>query len=1114
MVVKCPKCQAENPQGMQFCGKCGARLEKACPQCGRPNPADSRFCAECGHELRETKEPTVVDYSKPQSYTPKVLADKILASRRSVEGERKQVTVLFADVTNFTSISEKLDPEEVHRLISECLPFLTGEIHRYEGTVVQFLGDGVMALFGAPIAHEYAPHRALHAALAIQQRLVGYAEQLKKRNIDFAMRIGLNTGLVVVGRIGDDLTMEYTAVGDTVNLASRMQTMAAPGTIQTTENTYRLTKGFFEFQPLGEVQVKGKEEPVKAYRVLGLGPASTRLNAAAMQGLTPFIGREREMELLIDAFERAKAGRGQAISMVGEAGVGKSRFLFEFRRTIPTQDVTFIEGRCLQYGKGAAYHVVTDLLKSAFNIREGDRDDRIKDSIKRGLQGMGVEEAQTSPYLQELLSVKDSGMDRISMSPEARKDRIREALKRIVLKSAELRPLVLAVEDLHWIDGSSQEVLRYILESIPGARVLLIFTYRPEYVHTWGGRSYHSQLSLTRLSNRQSLAMAAHILGTDQIEKGLQDLILEKTEGIPFFIEEFLSSLRDLGMIEKRDVYRLTKDARQVAIPSTIQEVIMARVDALPDAAKMVLQTGSVIEREFSYQLIGKVMGLPEPELLSQLAVLRNAELLYEKGIYPQSTYVFRHALTREVVYESMLTRRRRQLHVDIADAIEGICEDDLNEYCEVLAEHYVTGESYEKGAEYCKRAARKAEKTASLQDAIRYAQKRVSCLESLPQTEDVLRKTVDARTTLGLYLTQITHTIEAKEAVEPVVDLALKLGSQRRISQVYSILGCSSWWVEEDYPRAHRYLTEGLRIAEELNDLPSLVFANTWLGLAMSMNCEFEKASRHFGKALEINTLANSLWGIAIVRSLTAAWVYGFQGKNSLGFRESYEALQIAEEIGDIHSKAYAYTCHGVSCYYKGFLREAEEYFVKSFNFSERINDPGGASHGCFVLGEIYVNLGKYDQGKDVLERGISLLEQYRMLPSLLNISRLALVMVRILCGDLDIDLELLYRYRAANRMKYLEGWIRRYLSAVLLNIDSRHFPESEDMINKAIEADTGNGMRFHLGMDFVQYGELCRRKGDLTMAKEKLSKAIEILKECGADGWVKRCEEELARL
>jgi class 3 adenylate cyclase/tetratricopeptide (TPR) repeat protein len=1005
-------------------------------------------------------------------------------------------------------------PREVRDLISQCLVFLTEEIHHYEGTIAQFLGDGVMALFGAPIAHEDAPQRALYAALGIRERLRGYAEKLRKDGIEFSMRIGLNTGLVVVGKIGDDLTMEYTAMGDTVNLASRMETMAQPGTIQVAENTYRLTEGYFDFKPLGEIEVKGKKEPVKSYELLDVGRVRSRLRVSEMRGLTPFVGRERELELLLDGFNRAKGGRGQAFSIVGEAGVGKSRLLYEFRTAIARENITFLEGRCLAYSRGEAYHPVIDMLKSNFNILEGEQDQNIRDKVKAGLKALGVDETHTLPYLLELLSVRDSGIDAISMSPEARKDRFRETLKRIVLKGSEIRPLVMAFEDLQWLDKGSEELAKYMLDSIPAARVLLIFTYRPDYVHTWGGRSYHSQVTLNRLSNRESLAMVTNILGTENIDRKLEELILEKTEGIPFFIEEFIKSLKDLGMIERKDiVYCLAKGIADMAIPGTIQDVIMARVDSLPDAAKAVLQTGSVIEREFSYGLIKRVMGMPEQELLSHLSALKDSELLYERGIYPQSTYIFKHALTREVVYDSILKNTKRRLHNEIGGAIEEIHKDNLNEYYAILAEHFIAGASYDKAVQYCRLAERKAEKAASINDAITYAQKRVACLEKLPQTEDVSRKIVDARTTLGLYWGQIQHYIEAKEAVEPVVDLALKLGYKRRISQIYSTLGWYSWSVE-DYPRAHRYLTDGLRIAEELNDMPSLAFANFWLALVLSMNCEYEKASYHLGKMLEINIAVNSLWGIATTKSTTAGWVYNFQGKINEGFKESSEALQIAEESGDTLSKAYSYAYHGDSCYCKGLLREAEEYLAKGINFAERINDPALTAYIYFFLGETYLNMGKHAQAREVFQKEISLLEQHRIFPSSANLGRLAVALVKILGGDVDIELEPLYSYQAASKTKVWEGYVERYLSAILMNIGKEHLPEAENWIRKAIEDDTRNGTRFSLAHDFAHYGELCKRKGDLPMAKEKLSKAIEIFKECGADGWVKKYEEELARI
>jgi len=592
--------------------------------------------------------------------------------------------VMFSDMEGFTQLSEKLGPEEAYSIMDQVYEILIHKVHDYEGTVNEMTGDGIMALFGAPIALEDAPQRSIRSALAIHREMARFSDRIKQEKEDIPpikMRIGIHTGPVVVGTLGNDLRVEFKAVGDTVNLASRIEGLADPGATYVTEDTFKLTEGLFRFEALGELEVKGKEEAVKTYRVIAPSTRRTRFDVSAERGLTPFVGRERELELLLDGFERSKEGRGQAFSIVSEAGVGKSRLLYEFRKAVASEDVTFLEGRCLSYSRGLAYHPVIDILKSNFDIQEGDGDFEVKEKAQRGLKVLEADEASTLPYLLELLSVKDSGIDKIPLSPEARKDRIIEALNRIVLKGSEIRPLILAYEDLHWVYRSSEEVLKYLLESISGARVFLIFSYRPEFVHTWGGKSYHSQVTLNRLSNRESLSMVTYLLGTDDIESGLEEFVLEKTEGVPFFIEEFIKSLKDLQIIERKDnTYRIAKDIQTLTIPATIHDVIMARVDSLPEAAKVVLQTGSVIEREFSYELIKRVMRISELELLSHLSVLKDSELLYERGILPQSTYIFKHALTQEVVYDSILTKRKNRLHNEIAKAIEELYKDNIDE--------------------------------------------------------------------------------------------------------------------------------------------------------------------------------------------------------------------------------------------------------------------------------------------------------------------------------------------------------------------------------------------------------------------------------------------------
>jgi class 3 adenylate cyclase len=722
--MKCPECGFDNREGAKFCLKCGNKFELRCPQCNKALPIEAFFCDECGHDTRKPKEAAPPD---------------------RIEGERKQVTVTFCDMEGFTPLTEILGPDEAYGIMDQVYEILIHKVHDYEGTVNEMTGDGIMGLFGAPVALEDGPQRAIRSALSIHREITMFTDRIKKERGDIPplkMRIGIHTGPVVVGTLGNDLRVEFKAVGDTVNLASRMEGLAEPGTTYVTEDVFRLTEGLFRFEALGEKEVKGKGEPVKVYRVLAPSSRRTRFDVSAERGLTPLVARERELELLLDGFERTKLGSGNAFSIVSEAGAGKSRLLYEFRKSVMNEYITFLEGKCLSYSRGVAYHPIIDILKSNFDMHEGDGDIEIREKVKKGLKILGADEASTLPYLLELLSVKDSGIDKIPMSPEAKKDRIIEALKRIVLKGSEIRPLIMAFEDLHWMDKSSEEVFKCLLESIPGARVLLLFTQRPEFGHTWGGRSYHNQVNLNRLSNRESLVMVAHLLGTEDLDRDLEELILEKTEGVPFFIEEFIKSLKDLKIIERKDSkYVLAKEIREVMIPSTIQDVIMARVDSLPEGAKELIQIGSVIEREFTYELIERITGLPERELLSHLSVLKNSELLYERGIYPETTYIFKHALTREVVYDSILSNKRKKLHEEIGNAIEGLNKENIGKYYGILAEHYIMGENYDKGAEYSKLAAENAEKAGSINDAIAHARKRAESLERLPRTDNVQKK-------------------------------------------------------------------------------------------------------------------------------------------------------------------------------------------------------------------------------------------------------------------------------------------------------------------------------------------------------------------------------------
>ncbi len=728
---------------------------------------------------------------------------------------------------------------------------------------------------------------------------------------------------------------------------------------------------------------------------------------------------------------------------------------------------------------------------------------------------LGMDETSTLPYFLELLSVRDSGIEKLPISPEARKERIIEALKTIVLKGAERRHLVIAIEDLHWIDESSEEVLKHLLASIPGARVLLIFTYRLEFMPKWGVKSYHTQLNLNRFSERDSHVMVTHILHTKQFEKDLEQLILDQTEGIPLFIEEFVKALRELKIIEKSNgTYHLAKNVDTMIIPSTIQDIIMARVDALPEGARKVLQTGAVIEREFSYELIRRVAGLLERELLSHMSVLKDSELIYERGIFPQSSYIFKHALTREAVYDSILTNRKKRLHEQIAFAMEELYEGNLEQHYGALAEHYAAAESYENAAKYYRLAAQKAEKTASMNDAIAYATKRVGCLEKMPTSDEIHEKRVHARADLGLYLLQMLHYREAKDAIVPIADAASATRYDTRLPQILTIMGSYEFLVEEDVATALQHFQQALDMSDESNDVVSLLFSSYRFGLALCLNCEFEKGAYLFNKSLKIMTKANNLWGISRTKAYLSYFAYWFNGHVDLAYQTSDEAVRLAEESGDTYSKAIAYTCYGASCFGKRLLDDAKRNLLKGADFSEKLGFSIFHGIGVWTLGDLYFEIGDYRASNDHHALAVRILEDIKSVPSWLATNRAGSARARVMMNDKDIHLGSDYDFGYQNKLPIFDSWKRAYTAELLLNIDEKHLEEARDCIKQAIGADKQRGMIWHLARDHARYAELFKRNGDLPKAREQLSKAIEIFKDCGADGWVTKTEEEMAKL
>ena len=1130
----CPKCQFDNADGMNFCGKCGNRLELFCPQCNFGNPGDYGFCGKCGFKLSHPSETVIRELSfdeklaKIQKYLPKGLTDKILSQRDKIEGERKQVTVMFCDMEGFTQLSEKLGPEDAYVIMDKVYELLIHKVHEYDGTVNEMTGDGIMALFGAPIALEDAPQRAIRAAYAIHREMNRLNEglEIEKSLPHVKMRIGIHTGPVVVGTLGNNLRVEFKAVGDTVNLASRMEGIAESGTTYVTEDTFKLTEGLFRFEALGELIIKGKKNTIRAYRVLAPSNVRTRFDVNAERGLTTFVGRQRELEILFDCLDRVRNGSGQAVSIVAEAGLGKSRLLYEFRKAVTNDNLTFLEGKCLSYSSNVAYHLYTDILKATFNIREGDNDSEIIERVKKGLKVLGADEERTLPYLLELLPVKEKCIGEIPIDPELLKDRIKETLRHIIILGSELSPLILAYEDIHWADSSSEELLSYILDSIPGANVLIIFTYRPEFLHTWGVKSFHNQLTLNRLSNRESLTMVNNILDSNNLDKDLEELILTKTEGVPFFIEEFLKSLKDLRIIERIDSkYQITKDISQVTIPATIQDMIMARVDSLPDTARKLLQIASMIEREFKYELIKQVVGSSETELLNLLSILKESELLFERGIYPQSTYIFKHSLTREVVYKSMLLKKRREIHGKIGKSILYLYSKRLEEFYEVLSHHFYMSNDLLNALKYLKLSGLKAIRKQSYREAYHFYKESLEVLSKLPNTEENKREQLEITNLMYVPtgLGNVGMPEEYLNILQKGETLAVELGEIRSVINIQSLIG-SYYDFKGEREKALLFTKKSFEAAQAAKDIEligstSFVLstgywsAGLYSDLANIIPSVLDLLEKN-GKQLErlMGRNFNQYSNLCGMCGLAHFCLGDFQ-KGEIYFEKG---LQTAIAFGqDQTTGMVEYRC-GLGYLVKGDWKFAAQHLKSSIKCLKKAKLANTLGHALSALGYVRSHLDDLETAKKNIEDGIAIKKE-SWIETGLAYQYFDLGHCQLKLGDLvgardsvEKALELSERHHE----KLIEGRSLITLGKVLSKLQPTEIDQAEGSIKNGIGVLEELKSKPFLSIGYLVLGQFYADIGLQDESKKNLHLAECMFQEMGMDYWLHQTQEILSRL
>lgn len=1122
--MKCSKCQHENREGAKFCKKCGNKLELICPSCGHPYQADSIFCDECGHTLTKLKEAPSVDYSEPQSYTPKHLADKILTTRSSIEGERKLVTVFFADVANYTSVSEKLDPEEVHQIMDGAFKILMDEIHKYEGTINQFTGDGVMALFGAPVAHEDHAQRACYAALSIQKAMGEYGDKIEKdTGVEFKMRVGLNSGPVIVGAIGDDLRMDYTAVGDTTNLSSRMESMARPGNILVSGNTHRLVRDFFEFESLGKIEVKGKKEPQDAFELIKAGEVATRIGASIARGLTRFVGRKNSMAALLDAFDKVKSGSGQVVGLLGEAGVGKSRLLLEMRNMLPQGEYTYLEGRCLQYGGSMAYLPVLDILRSYFDIKEGDREFLIKKKMEDKIIDLDVKLKNVIPPFQSLLSLKvdDEGFSKLE--PKEKRERTFEALRDLMIRVSQEKPLILTIEDLHWTDKTSEEFLGYLIGWLANTPIMLLLLYRPEYTHPWGSKSYYTKVGLDQLGTNSSSKLIKAILEEGEVTPELRQLILNRAAGNPLFMEEFTHTLLENGSIERKDErYVLSGKASDIQVPDTIQGIIAARLDRLEENLKRTMQVASVIGRDFAFRILQTITGMRE-ELKSCLLNLQGLEFIYEKNLFPELEYIFKHALTQEVAYNSLLLKRRKEIHEKIAQAIEELYPDRLEEFYEMLAYHYSRTENVSKACHYLKLSGDKALGNFSPSEAVQFYREAASLLRDQPESQDNSRVRLEILQAMAYPLRPLGYPEGSVEFLEEGENLARDLGDRKALAHFQTNIGIYYLMSGGDPAKGREYIERGLEESELTEEVEIIVPTTYELIVSYSAEGAFSRSCqvapkvialmeqthtehKRFDRPANIYSILHGFYGQSLAATGNFTEGEGFLDKG----------LSFARDIDNPMSIAMIEMLYGTFYLFKGDAENQVKHYRSSIEYLEKSQMTFFLGIVWAWLGGAYLYSGQTDTALRYAQKGLEMHTDLG-LPIFLGSIHSILSEIHLGLGNLEkalVHAEQAVDLSRKNNERFFEAEAMIMLGRVIAASDRTKFEEARDLMFQGISLFDLLEVRPRYAVGLLWLGELYVDAGQKEEALENLKKAEGLFQDMEMDYWLGKTQEFLAAL
>jgi len=991
----------------------------------------------------------------PESYTPKHLAARILSSRGALEGERKQVTVLFADLKGSMELLAERDPEEARQLLDPVLERMMEAVHHYEGTVNQVMGDGIMALFGAPLAHEDHALRACYAALRMQERVRRYGDEMQRTHgVPIQIRVGLNSGDVVVRAIGSDLHMDYTAVGQTTHLAARMEQMAKPGSVLLTPATLRLAEGHVRVTSLGPVSVKGLGETVEVFELTGTASTRTRLQVAAGRGLTRFVGRDAELDQLRLALERAGAARGQVVALVGEPGVGKSRLVWELAHSHRTAGWLVLESSSVSYGKASGFLPVVDLLKGYFGIEDGDAPRRVREKLIGKLLALDERLQPALPTLENLLDAAVEDAAWTSLGTDQRRRRVLDAVKRLLLRESQVQPLLVIFEDLHWADGDTQALLDDLVESVPSHQLLLLVNYRPEYRHGWGGKSYYQQLRLDPLAPETAESLLGSLLGAEATLAPLRSILIDRAQGNPFFLEESVRALAETGVLAgEPGAYRQAKATpiTEVAqVPVTVQAILAARIDRLSPDDKAILQTASVIGNDVLFSLLRAITAVSEDDLVGALGRLQSAEFLYETRLLPDAEYTFKHTLTHEVAYASLLGERRRALHASVVGAIERLYADRLAEYHNRLVHHAFRGEVWSKA---------------------------------------------------------LTYLRELREVAAPAEIDRVMGASPEHAGQL--------WWAGE-YEGAVKLAERDMAVAASFGDFSMRIVAGCRLGQAHHALGHFGRAAELFRQTVASlqGPLLQEHLGMAALPSVWArswlAWSLAERGEFAEGMAVSEEAARIAESADHPYSRVQAAFGLGTLRVIQGRADLAIPVLEQGLVIARLENIPFLVPFITGPLGAAYALAGQLDRAVAVLEQTVEQAVAMRLVAN--HALRLVwLGEAYLLAGRPESALDVARRALQTAEERREAGaraYAQRLLGDIAGSAEEPDVPAAQAAYREVIALAEALEMRPLVAHHHLGLGTLGARTGNPDEARQHLTVAATMYREMDMRFWLEKAE------